>query len=194
MIEAQAAQEILDFWFGTPADAEHGRSRAVWFRKDDGFDASIRTRFSVLHERAGRGALDAWRDTPATLLALIVLLDQFSRNMHRGQAQAFASDVRALDAARHMLARGWDASLPAVQRWFAYMPFEHSEVLADQDRCVELMQPLDGDPATAGVVEWARRHRDVIARFGRFPHRNAILGRPSSAAEIEFLDQPGSSF
>ena len=188
------AGELLDFWFGAPGSQERGKSRDVWFRKDDAFDASIARRFGALFERAMRGELAAWGAAPQSLLAFIVLIDQFGRNMFRGSARSFAGDAMALAAAKSLVANGRDAQLTALERWFVYLPYEHSESLADQDRCLELMRSLAADPALADLPVWAEKHRAIIIRFGRFPHRNAILGRESTAEEIEFLTQPGSSF
>ena len=190
----QLAQEVLDFWFGAPGSAEFGHVRDLWFRKDPAFDALLSTRFTDLHEAAARGELTAWEAAPESLLALIVVLDQFPRNIHRGLAASFATDRAALAAARVMLDSAWDLALPPAMRWFAYMPFEHSESLADQDLCLQLMQRVADDPRFSDVPRWADAHRAVIARFGRFPHRNAILGRESTPAEADFLTQPGSSF
>jgi uncharacterized protein (DUF924 family) len=182
--------EVLAFWFGEPP----GKSRPEWFRKDPVFDAQIRSRFGELHARAARRELEAWRSSRESMLALVVVLDQFSRNLHRDEARAFAQDAHARECTKEALARGDDrVSLP-VQRQFLYLPLEHSEDLADQDRCVELMRSLDAFPETRGLVKWAERHRDIVRRFGRFPHRNAALGRATTAAEAEFLTQPGSSF
>ena len=125
---------------------------------------------------------------------MIVVLDQFPRNIHRGLPASFASDAQALAAARSMIESAWDVALAPAMRWFAYMPFEHSELLADQDLCLRLMRQVAEDSQFADVPKWAVAHRAVIARFGRFPHRNAILGRESTPAEFEFLKQPGSSF
>ena len=194
MEDAVGAREVLDFWFGAPASAGRGRARGFWFRKDPAFDALIHARFAALHAQALAADLDHWGGEPDSLLALIVELDQFSRNMYRGSAKSFAGDARALAFAKRTVLRGWDLGLPAFKRWFVYMPYEHSEDLADQDACVRLMRSLGNDPVVAGVVEWALKHREVIARFGRFPHRNAILGRVSTAAELAFLKQPNSSF
>jgi uncharacterized protein (DUF924 family) len=185
-------EDVLDFWFG--AAAQRGASRTEWFRKDDAFDEEIRTRFGDLHAAAARGERDAWRASPEMLLALVVVLDQFSRNLYRGDARAFAQDAYAIECARQALARGDDLRLFPVGRQFLYLPFEHSEDLADQDRCVEKMRSLDVFDETRGLVEWAERHRAVIRRFGRFPHRNAALGRASTPEEAEFLKQPGSGF
>ena len=182
--------DVLEFWFGVPP----GRSRAEWFRKDAAFDAQIRERFGALHEAASRRELESWRAAPEPMLALVVVLDQFSRNLHRGDARAFAQDAHALECAREAIARGDDRVLLPVQRQFLYLPLEHSEDLADQERCVELMRALEAFPETKGLTEWAEKHRVIIARFGRFPHRNAALGRASTPEELEFLQQPGSGF
>ena len=128
------------------------------------------------------------------MLALLVVLDQFSRNLYRGDRRAFAQDAHALECANEALRRGDEAVLLPVQRQFLYLPLEHSEDLADQVRCVELMQALEAFPETKGLAEWAEKHRVIIARFGRFPHRNSTLGRASTPEEIEFLKQPGSGF
>lgn len=194
MAPLQQAQEVLDFWFGAPGSADFGRSREFWFRKDPAFDRALAARFADLHAAAARGELAAWTAAPASLLALIVVLDQFPRNIHRGLPASFATDAQALAAARSMIESAWDVALAPAMRWFAYMPFEHSELLADQDLCLRLMRQVAEDPQFADVPKWAVAHRAVIARFGRFPHRNAILGRESTPAEFEFLKQPGSSF
>ena len=181
---------MLDFWFGP----ERGKPRPEWFRKDDAFDAEIRRRFGELHASAARRELEAWRASPEPMLALIILLDQFSRNLHRGDARAFAQDAHALECALETVTRGDDLGLLPVERQFVYLPFEHSEDLAHQEKGCDLMRSLDAFEETRGVSEWAVKHRDVIARFGRFPHRNAVLGRESTPEELAFLDQPGSRF
>jgi len=173
--------EVLEFWF-THSDR--------WWDKDAAFDAEIRQRFGELHAEVSRGEHEDWRATPRGALAYVIVLDQFSRNMFRGTPGAFASDPQALAAARDALARGVDQSLTPEERSFLYMPLMHSEDLADQERCVELFRAL-GNAYSLGFAE---QHRDIIARFGRFPHRNAILGRASSPEELAFLTQPGSSF
>jgi uncharacterized protein (DUF924 family) len=165
-----------------------------WFRKDAAFDEEMRRRFGHVHAAAARRELEAWRESPESMLALVVVLDQFSRNLYRNDPRAFAQDGHALECARQAVARGDDAALLPVQRQFLYLPFEHSEDLADQERGLELLQALDAFESTRGAGDWARRHRDIIARFGRFPHRNAALGRTSTAEEIEFLRTPGSGF
>ena len=171
-----------------------GNSRPEWFRKDAAFDNEIRKRFGVLHAEAAGRALEAWRASPQPMLALVVILDQFSRNLYRGDARAFAQDAMALECAHQAIARGDDLGLLPVQRQFLYMPLEHSEDLREQERCVELMRSLEAFEPTKGLTEWAEKHRVIIARFGRFPHRNAALGRESTPEEIEFLKQPGSGF
>ena len=194
MIMPDEVREVLDFWFGAPGSPEAGRSRPEWFRKDPAFDDEIRSRFEPLHRAARDGGRDAWEGEPAALLALIVVLDQFPRNMYRGSPDSFAADARALAAARRMVGNGWDRGLEPVRRMFVYLPYEHSENLTDQETCMDLMQSLVQDPQLADMPLWAAKHHAVIARFGRFPHRNAILGRASTSEEAAFLSQPGSSF
>jgi uncharacterized protein (DUF924 family) len=186
------AQGILDFWFGP--GVERGTPRTAWFDKDAAFDDSIRARFLAVYEEAAAGRLAAWREHSAQCLALVVLLDQFPRNMFRDSARAFAADALALEAARYAVARGYDRDMLPVERQFLYLPFEHSEALEDQLRACELMRQLREFPQTAGAHLWALKHLDIVRRFGRFPHRNAALGRASTAEEEEFLKQPGSSF
>jgi uncharacterized protein (DUF924 family) len=189
------AAEVLDFWFGKPGDTHPLQTRPEWFRKDDAFDALIAQRFGPLIDAALRGELVAWAAQPLSALALIVVLDQFTRNTRRGTAGMFAGDAQALTTARALVKRGDDLRLAGVQRQFVYLPFEHSEALADQLECLRLFAQLGRDePALAGLLDWARKHHDVVARFGRFPHRNAALGRTSTADELEFLKQPGSGF
>ncbi len=181
--------EVLDFWFGAPDSRERCRPRKSWFQKSEPFDAEVRRRFLATWERAARGGLGRWQATPLASLALVVMLDQFPRNMFRGTARAFASDSLALAAGRETIAREFDRLLSPVERAFVYLPFAHAEDLAAQRRSLALFQGLDPEH-----VEAARRHYEIIARFGRFPHRNAALRRESTAEEIEFLRQPGSSF
>ena len=186
--------DVLEFWFGAPDSPEFGRPRTPWFVKSAQFDALIRDRFLVTHEAAAAGALDAWSSRPLAALALAVVLDQFPRNMFRGTPRAFATDARALALARDAVQRGFDAVLLPVQRWFVYLPFEHAEDLAMQGKSLRLFERLATDAAGAGTLTYAMRHYAVIERFGRFPHRNAILGRASTPEELAFLAQPGSSF
>jgi uncharacterized protein (DUF924 family) len=165
-----------------------------WFRKDSAFDEDIRQRFAATHAAAAAGELDAWRATREGRLALVIVLDQFSRNLYRSDARAFAQDAQALACARAAIEAGDERELLPVERQFLYLPFEHSERLEDQERALELFKPLDAFAETRGVSEWARRHHAIVARFGRFPHRNAALGRASSEEELAFLAQPGSGF
>ena len=189
------AAEVLDFWFGHPGDAQYLKPREAWFRKDAAFDALIVQRFGALVDAALCGELAHWARQPLSALAQVIVLDQFTRNTRRGTAGMFAGDARALAAARAMVADGDDLRLAGVQRQFVYLPFEHSEALADQVECLRLFEQLGREePALADLLEWARKHHDVVARFGRFPHRNAALGRASTAEEIAFLQQPGSGF
>lgn len=189
-----SAEAILTFWFGQPDESEYGKSRKIWFTKDPAFDREIRDRFYEDYKLAAAGTLDHWRELPQSCLALIILLDQFPRNMFRGQPQAFATDPQALAAAQYAVERGFDQQLLPVQRWFVYLPFEHSENLEHQNQCVALYQQLSDHPESLETIDYALRHRAVIERFGRFPHRNKILGRETTPKEAEFLKQPGSSF
>jgi uncharacterized protein (DUF924 family) len=186
-------REILEFWF-----SEGAKTR--WFEKDSGFDAEIRRHFGTAVGQAAEGRLDDWAEAPESCLALVLLLDQFPRNIHRDSPRAFATDPKARAVADKAIARGFDRRLPQAWRIFFYLPFEHSEALADQHRAVALVRQLadgqEGDARTQALnyLDYAVRHEQVIARFGRFPHRNAILGRPSTPEEEDFLKQPGSSF
>jgi uncharacterized protein (DUF924 family) len=184
------APPILSFWFGEGDD--YGRVHKRWFEKDPAFDAEVRRRFLQVHERQTLSR--EWLDHPRDCLARIVVLDQFPRHIYRGSARAFSSDALALEAAKHLVGKGWDCDLLPVERMFAYLPFQHSEALEEQDRACELCEPLNAFPETADAYRYALAHRDIIRRFGRFPHRNALLGRESTAEETEFLKQPGSSF
>jgi uncharacterized protein (DUF924 family) len=186
--------EILDFWFGHPHDPDYGKERQLWFKKDPEFDQEIKTRFLEPYTQAAAGELDHWQTTPAGCLALILLLDQFPRNMFRGQPQAFATDDQALAIAEHAVNQGFDQQLLPVQRWFIYLPFEHSENLADQQQALDLFSTLRDDPQSESTINYAQRHFEVIQRFGRFPHRNAILGRVNTPEEEAFLQTRGSSF
>ncbi len=179
-----ASAEIVDFWFAAGMEKR-------WFVRDPAFDAEVRTRLAEWYERAATGDLDDWHGTAAGSVALCVLLDQVPRNLFRGQSRAFATDAAALTVAGHAVDRGHDRALPQAQRVFLYLPYEHSESLADQDTSVRLFGQLEEN---SQWLDYAIRHRDVIARFGRFPHRNAALGRTNTAGETAFLATPGSSF
>lgn len=183
------AQDVLDFWFLPPTDPGFGQQRAVWFRKDEQFDAEIRQRFGTTIAIATAGGLREWdQGGPLGALARIIVLDQFTRNAGRGAPDAFAGDALALACARQLVDSKGDQQLLPVQRWFAYMPFEHAEDPAMQAESVALFTAL-AEQASGfdGVLDYAHRHRGVIARFGRFPHRNPILGRASTPEELEYL-------
>lgn len=192
--EREEATALVDFWFGPPRSPGRFQQREVWFKSDPGFDAALRERFGILQGRAAAGECADWALEAEPCLALILLLDQLPRNLFRGTAQAFACDTLAREMARGALKRGFDRSLPATWRQFIYLPFEHSEDLADQELSVTLFTALARDPTLAGTLDFARRHHAIIARFGRFPHRNAALGRVSTAEEEAFLKEPNSSF
>lgn len=185
-------REVLTFWFGDEGGEDYGEFRESWFERNDDFDREIQTRFSDLYEEAASGELDSWKEDSQSCLALIIVLDQFPRNMFRGDPRSWATDAKALEAAKHAVEHAYDRELPPFQRSFVYMPYMHSENLDDQKRCVELFE-LMGEGGENNV-EYAVGHRDIIERFGRFPHRNEILGRQTTPEEAEFLTQPGSSF
>jgi uncharacterized protein (DUF924 family) len=190
---------VLDFWFGAPGSAEYGTARSLWFVKSGDTDAAIRARFGHVVESALRGELDRWHTGspalprhPRHTLALIVLLDQFTRNIFRDTPRAFAGDARALEFARALVTAGEDSALQPCERQFVYLPFEHAEDMAAQEESVRLFSRLEADGWQG--LEWARKHYDVMQRFGRYPHRNAILGRASTPDEVAFLALPGSRF
>jgi uncharacterized protein (DUF924 family) len=193
---------VLEFWFG-PLDARGVASEAksrAWFEKNASFDREIEQRFGALHAELARGEKEEWLSSSRGSLAAVIVLDQFSRNMFRNTKQMFESDPRALAIATALVDSGQDRKLAFTERGFVYMPFMHSERLEDQDRCVALFQSLRDEHVgelrerCQDNLGYAERHRDIIRRFGRFPHRNAILGRESTPEELEFLKQPGSSF
>ncbi len=169
-------QEILDFWFSKETEAH-------WFVRSDDLDAQIKQRFSAIYEQAAAGELDAWREDSRTALALTIILDQFPRNMFRGLPRAFATDTKARVVAKYALDKAYDQAVSDKERAFFYLPLMHSEVLEDQQRCVQLYEAL-GNEYSLG---FAREHRDIVQRFGRFPHRNAVLGRENTPEETEFL-------
>jgi len=193
------AAAILEFWFGAPGDPGHGCFQPRWFKPPAEFDAEIRRRFLADVEAASSDALDAWAETADGALALLILLDQFPRNLFRGSPRAYLADARARRVADAAIAAGHDRAMAGCARLFLYLPFGHSEDLRDQDRAVSL---FEGIPADAGFdeetrtasVRSAHRHREIIARFGRFPHRNAALGRTTTPEEEAFLREPNSSF
>jgi uncharacterized protein (DUF924 family) len=186
-----APDAVLAFWFGDATEP-----RAEWFRKDDAFDAAIRARFGATIDAAIDGRIDGWHTIgEREALARIVVLDQFTRNVFRGQARAFAGDAKALAASHELIRAGRDQVLPPLQRVFVYLPLEHSESLDDQRECVARFEALAREhPPLADYESYARKHLEIVERFGRFPHRNAALGRASTPDEVDFLKQPGSSF
>ena len=193
------AAAVLAFWFGEPGSNEPETYRELWFRKSEATDRQIADRFGPTIERALRGELADWSRHPESALAQILLLDQFTRNVFRDTPRAFAGDARALAAATAMVGQRQDESLPALPRSFVYLPFEHAEGAAAQDEAVRLFtRLLESTPAPSpelrSMLDYAERHRAVIRRFGRFPHRNTILGRHSTPDEIAFLQEPGSRF
>jgi uncharacterized protein (DUF924 family) len=185
------AGEVLDFWFGREGEPGYGEFREAWFTKDPEFDQRVRDRFEALHQAAAAGELDDWKEEARSCLALVILLDQLPRNMYRGDPRSYATDYKAQETAEHAVDRAFDRELPAFQRMFLYMPFMHSEDLAHQRRSVELFRALGGENDATG---YAVRHMEIVERFGRFPHRNEVLGRRTTPEEAEFLTQPGSSF
>ena len=186
--------EVLDFWFGRKGEPGYGEFRSQWFQKDEAFDREVTDRFGGLYEEAAAGRLDGWRGEAEGCLALVIALDQFPRNMFRGDARTHATDGKALDSAKDAIEHALDRELPAYGRMFLYMPFMHAESVEAQRRSVELFEGLAAEPDGPDVGEYAVGHRDIVERFGRFPHRNALLGRETTSEEAEFLTQPGSSF
>jgi uncharacterized protein (DUF924 family) len=184
-------QQVLRFWFGE--GAQRGSRQRRWFEKSAEFDGEVRARFLRLYEQLA-AAPQTWLGDAEQCLARIVVLDQFPRNMFRGTPRAFAADGLAREAARHALARSYDRGMKPVERMFCYLPLEHSEAMEDQELACALTEPLAAFAETSDAHAYALKHRDVIRRFARFPHRNAILGRTSTPEETEFLKQPGSSF
>jgi len=184
---------VLDFWFSD-------RARAFWFERDRDFDAEIAARFGASVHVAQQGGFESWRASPEGSLALLILLDQMARNIYRGEAKAFLGDARARRVADAALAQGHDRVTPFDRRPFFYLPFEHGEAMADQDRAIDLFTrhhaeaPPELKPFAEIQLDYAHRHRDVIRRFGRFPGRNAALGRPSSEVEADFLADPKNHF
>lgn len=183
--------DILTFWFGDKASPEWGTARSEWFKKDAAFDDAIRQQFGQVVEDAAAGRLKGLATDPEGALALIITLDQFPRNIYRDSPKAFAADPLALAHAEAAIDKGWDVHLIMAQRRFMHMPLMHAEDLQRQDRLIALWEAM-GEQGEG--MKFALRHREIIARFGRFPHRNALLGRESTAEEIAFLQEPMSSF
>ena len=185
-------EDLLTIWFGRPGEADWGQPRDCWFNPDAEFDRLLAERFSDATDQAARGNLDHLAVSPQGTLALLLLLDQLPRNLYRDDPRAFASDAKALALATDAVAAGADRLVEPIQRWFFYLPFEHSENIGDQDRSVALFASL-GPDHRQGLI-YAERHRAIIRRFGRFPHRNKILGRAGTAEETAFLEISESGF
>ncbi len=188
------AEMLLEFWFAPEGASQRDRLRDIWFQATSEFDAALAECFRADYDRAAAGVYAPWRDAPQTCLALILLLDQLPRNLFRSSPRAYATDAAALETAKAAVARGHDRAVTPVRRCFFYLPFQHSESLADQETAMRLYAALPEHPDKAVFVEAARRHHEIVARFGRFPHRNDSLGRPSTPEERDFLQQPGSAF
>ncbi len=195
-------ESVLDFWFGAPGSAAEiaGRQSKLWFGKSLANDQAVIDRFAATLMAATAGRLDAWANTPRGRLALVIVLDQFPHHIHRDQPQAFATDPQSLALSLAALESGEDRKLAPIERVFLYLPLEHAESIEMQERSVSLYEQLANEAAADeralfdNFLDYARKHLDVVARFGRFPHRNEILGRPSTPEELEFLKQPGSRF
>jgi uncharacterized protein (DUF924 family) len=187
-------ERILEFWFGNKNQADYGKPQQFWFIKDPEIDETIKQQFLTDYELAKQGILESWKESPRSCLALILLFDQVPRNIFRDQPQMYATDEQALNFAQFAVENGFDEHLLPVERWFIYLPFEHSENLDHQCQAVALFRKLNDDPDSASAMDYAIRHFEVIRQFGRFPHRNGILGRENTPEEAEFLKQPGSSF
>ena len=185
----ERARALLDFWFGAGDDPERLCHRQIWFRSTLEFDGAVRQAFAADHQQAVAGALGHWEGSALSALALVMLLDQVPRNIFRSTPRAFASDPPALAAANRALSRGFDLAVPPAWRLFFYLPFEHSERLDDQERGIALLEAVPPVAGRPGDGRMSRLHLEIIERFGRFPHRNAILGRASTAEELAFLEE-----
>ena len=190
MEAGKRVEQVLDFWFAEKDAAGQATARKLWYQADPGFDREIRERFLNDVELAAAGKRDGFSQTAQGALALILLLDQFPRNLFRNTARAFTTDGKARATAEQALAKGFDRALPLVERSFFYLPYMHSESRADQQKCIALFEAH----GNAKSLDYARRHAEIIERFGRFPHRNAILRRESTKEELEFLNRPDSGF
>lgn len=184
---------VLDFWFGPEGSPEHMRPRPIWFASTPRFDLETRQALQPLYSAAATGGLNWWAEDPDGALALLILLDQVPRNIHRGTPAAYDTDSLARAIAAIAYSRGFDRNQPPVRRWFIYMPWMHSEKLEDQRRSVSLFEQLVDDLDSRASINAAHRHYDIINRFGRFPHRNAVLGRASTPEELAFLKEEGGS-
>ena len=194
MTENVTAQDVLDFWFGPIGDPDHANPREAWFEKNDAFDERIRAQFGAAVEEAQAGGLVDWVDDGLGSLGLILMLDQFTRNLYRGSDRSFMADARARELASGVLAAGGEQDFTVVQRVFLYLPFEHSENMEDQHRSMALYRSLPDHPERENWIDYAHKHFVIIERFGRFPHRNEVMGRVSTDEEVAFLTEPNSSF
>lgn len=199
-IQDSEVKRVLDFWFGEEFESNPTANSSFWWSKDESFDRSIWESFGELHRQVVSGENQIWINESLPCLAYIITIDQFSRNMFRGGPRSFANDSMAREACHQGIREGIDQDLHVIHRWFFYMPLMHSEQIADQDLCVQIFDRLRRSAPPAfekemnGAYEFAVRHRDIVAAYGRFPHRNEILGRQSTPQEVEFLKKPGSSF
>ena len=196
-----ADDELLEYWFGDVSDSENLAARGkLWFYSSPEQDNELRERFASLHQQAESGALDAWRENPRSSLALVILLDQLTRNLYRGTSDAFRNDSTALEVSHAGIAQDFDRELHVVERSFYYLPFEHSEQAQHQRRSLELFGdlrehcPLGYEDFTENCYSYARQHYDIIDRFGRYPHRNRVLGRENTEEEAGFLERDGAGF
>jgi len=188
--ERHEIEALLTFWFGAPDAPEFGEPKAFWFSSTPQDDHLIQTRFETLYHKAKQGDLDHWLEDPQATLALVLLMDQVPRNIFRGTPQAFGTDALALAFSKVGIEKHYDQQLPPIHRRFLYMPFMHSEDLETQRQSLNLFAQLTHE----STLDYAKAHHDIIARFQRFPHRNAILGRLSTPEEVAFLKEPNSSF
>jgi uncharacterized protein (DUF924 family) len=188
----ERAQALLDFWFGPAGDPQRETHREIWFKSTPQHDDALHLQFLADYEQAAAGALAAWEEAPESALALVLLLDQIPRNIFRGTPRAYATDPLARAVANRAMEKGFDAPMPPAWRKFFYMPLHHSENLEDQRRSLVLLEAVPRDPARAENARYARRYIEIIERFGRFPHRNAVLGRGCTPEETAFLDEPES--
>ena len=190
MTDPTAIRRVLEFWFGAPYDPARDETRKAWWRKNAGFDARISLRFGALHDEAGLGELDDWQADAEGCLALVILLDQFSRNLYRGDARSWVNDAGALAVARHSIATGFGQERVSVERGFLYMPFMHSESMVIHEQAMMLFSA----PGLEDNLRAERQHLEILKRFGRYPHRNEVLLRPTTAEESAFLRNEGRGF
>jgi uncharacterized protein (DUF924 family) len=181
---------ILAFWFGEPNSPDYGEPKSFWWKSTPEIDRDIKDTYEGIYNKALAGELAGLMETPKGCLTLVLIFDQFPRNMFRGTKAVYETDEKALEISKAAIAKGFDMVLPIIECKFLYMPFMHSEKLEDQEEAVKLFDALGEESS----IEYANDHRDIVARFGRFPHRNIILGRTSTPEEIDFLKEPGSSF